>query len=92
MIKKLIASKSHEVNILNCLEELAELIQAVSKYERYRMLGKISELPKLRANVLEELSDTLISTEIIGTLFSFKPEELAGEIDSKMKRNLERIG
>ena len=91
MIRKLIDSKSHETNILNCIEEHVELIQAVTKYERYRVLGKYSKLPKLQDNVLEEIVDCKISLEILIEMFGFSKEDLQKKYDEKMKRNLERI-
>lgn len=91
MIKKLIESKPHQANILNCIEELSELVQAVSKHERYRLLGKISELPKLRQSVLEEVVDAKISIDIIIELFNIQGFEYTVEEKKKMKRNIERI-
>ena len=91
MINKLIESKSYQENIIMSLEELAELIQAITKYERCRMSGNIADLPRMRNEVLGELIDVSITSDIIKELFNFTPCELITARRKKMERNLKRI-
>lgn len=68
-------------------EECAELIQAVSKYQRAQDAGK----PILQAKtaLMEEVADVMIMIEQVTSVFSGKA--LSTIVDSKLDRQIERI-
>lgn len=76
------------------MEECGELIQAVSKYERYlnsKHPEKDSreiedEREKIRDNLIEEIRDMYISLEAIKHLYSIDDNELNGLIEKKLNK------
>lgn len=64
-----------------CMEEPAELIQAVSKDIR----GKLD-----RDNMIEEMADVMICLEMLKIMHQVKDEELQKWIDYKIDRQMER--
>ena len=92
MIKKLIESKSWVENIFNCIEEFSEVIKTLTKIERCRMSGTITNLPRLRRELLEERVDAELSIQAIDEMFEFTEHEIQEEREKKMKRNLARLG
>jgi NTP pyrophosphatase (non-canonical NTP hydrolase) len=82
MDKKLLAKAiaTHGINQLGIAqEELAELIQAISKFFRYR--DKESEL-----KIIEEMADVSIMLEQIKMLFNIPKEVLEDEIECKLDK------
>ena len=70
------------------IEECAELIQAVTKFERVRETGKAAAFE--RVNFIEELADVMIMCEqFAGSFFRDKP--LSVMIDRKLDRQLQRM-
>lgn len=97
-IKKLMVGRGEEWTYASCIEELAELIQALTKYKKIDSSGEnvtsdvMEDLKsKLRCDVLEEVIDVLVILEMIVKRFDFSAAELKKEYQIKMKRNLERI-
>lgn len=88
-----------QVNVLNCnicahgadfeagiaMEECAELIQAISKVRRY---GLISEY---KANLIEEIADVSIVTHELALMYGLSDNDIAKEIDRKIKRIKRRL-
>ena len=70
------------------MEECGELIQAVSKYERYLNSdnGGDDECEVLRNNLLEEIRDMYISLEAIKYLYSVDDNEINGLIEKKLNK------
>lgn len=64
-----------------CMEEPAELIQAVSKDIR----GRLD-----RDNMIEEMADVMICLEMLKIMHHVKDEELQKWIDYKIDRQMER--
>ncbi len=64
-----------------CMEEPAELIQAVSKDIR----GRLD-----RDNLVEEMADVMICLEMLKIMHHVKDEELQKWIDHKIDRQMER--
>lgn len=64
-------------------EELAELIQAISKY--------IREVPDARILVLEESADVIICIQNLKRVFNFTDEEIQTAIDVKVYREKKRL-
>lgn len=65
-----------------CMEEYAELSQAISKGLR----GKLN-----RDNLIEEMADVLICINILKQIYKISDAELDKMIDKKQLRNLGRI-
>lgn len=65
-----------------CMEECAELIQAISKEKR----GKIN-----RDNMIEEIADVLICIEMLKQMYSISDSEIDAWIKKKQKREVERM-
>ncbi|WP_061329981.1 hypothetical protein [Clostridium botulinum] len=66
------------------IEELAELQQAISKYQREPTIFNID-------HIAEEIADVYIILEELKHLFSIYEEEIEKQIDYKIKRELKRI-
>lgn len=66
-----------------CMEECAELIQAISKAKR----GKID-----RDNMIEEIADVLICIEMLKQMYMISDEKINKWIEKKQEREAERIG
>ncbi len=69
--------------LLQCCEECAELIQAVSKAKRYEGQSYID-------GVTEEITDVLIMIEQLKIIFGISAAEIENERERKLKR-LERM-
>ena len=65
-----------------CMEECAELIQAISKAKR----GKIN-----RDNMIEEIADVLICIEMLKQMYMISDEKINKWIERKQAREVERM-
>lgn len=65
-----------------CMEECAELIQAISKAKR----GKIN-----RDNMIEEIEDVLICIEMLKQMYMISDEKINKWIEKKQAREVKRI-
>ena len=65
-----------------CMEECAELIQAISKAKR----GKID-----RDNMVEEIADVLICIEMLKQMYMISDEKINKWIEMKQAREAERM-
>ena len=65
-----------------CMEECAELIQAISKAKR----GKID-----RDNMEEEIADVLICIEMLKQMYMISDEKINKWIEKKQAREAERM-
>lgn len=65
-----------------CMEECAELIQAISKAKR----GKID-----RDNMIEEIADVLICIEMLKQMYMISDEKINKWIEKKQAREAERM-
>lgn len=86
-----------DVRTTVCMEEFAELIQAISKLKRFNpedptnMVGR----NELIENLYEEMADALISFGLLVEIYGLKPSDLRRMIDHKvwrMKRKMEAQG
>ena len=75
-------------SLVQC-EELAELIQAISKIRRYQEGGDVP--PDAYDNLVEEVADTLIILEQIREMYDIPDHELQSTIDYKCARQEERM-
>lgn len=65
-----------------CMEECAELIQAISKAKR----GKID-----RDNMIEEIADVLLCIEMLKQMYMISDEKINKWIEKKQAREAERM-
>lgn len=65
-----------------CMEECAELIQAISKAKR----GKIN-----RDNMIEEIADVLICIEMLKQMYMISDDKINKWIEKKQAREAERM-
>lgn len=68
-----------------CMEESAELIQAISKIKR----SGIDE--KTRGHLAEEMADVLICIELLKKMYGVSEEDLTWWIEKKQNRINERM-
>ena len=74
---------------LQCCEELAELIFAISKMNRAVIRG--SDLEVARFNILEECADSIISIEQLKTMYGITDAEIQRMVDRKCRRIRKRM-
>ena len=65
-----------------CMEECAELIQAISKMKR----GKDN-----RDNLIEEVADVMICIEILKQVYGISDSEIQNYVCQKQNRSIERM-
>ena len=65
-----------------CMEECAELIQAISKMKR----GKDN-----RDNLIEEIADVMICIEILKQVYGISDNEIQNYVCQKQNRSIERM-
>lgn len=71
-----------EIQSTVCMEECAELIQAISKAKR----GKIN-----RDNMIEEIADVLICIEMLKQMYMISDKKINKWIEKKQAREAERM-
>ena len=73
-------------------EELAELIQAVSKLHRAKSFASTdNERDIARLNLIEEIADVVICIEQMMEIHEIGEDEIQGFIDGKCERQEERL-
>lgn len=82
IVKDSIDFYGKELQTTVCMEELAELIQAVSKEKR----GKHD-----KHNLVEEIADVSICLLILKEVYCISDEDLQSAIYSKQQREIERM-
>lgn len=80
-----------------CMEECAELIQAISKLKRYNPEDPTNKVGRseLIENLYEEMADVQICLDLLVEIYGLKPSDLRRMIDHKVwriKRKLEAQG
>lgn len=69
-----------------CMEECAELIQAISKVKRYGIMDIA-----YRLNLIEEIADVYICLEMLRQMYGIGFADIEEYIDMKQKRIMERM-
>lgn len=92
-----IARYGNEMQTTVCMEECAELIQAISKLKRYNPEDPTNNVGRseLIENLYEEMADVYICFDLLVEIYGLKPSDLRRMIDHKvwrMKRKLEAQG
>lgn len=85
VLEKAIKKYGVEKQLLVCMEEPAELIQAVSKVERY------PEDSTRMQDLIEEMADVTICLEYLMLIYNIRQEELDEWINRKVKRISKKI-
>lgn len=80
-----------------CMEECAELIQAISKLKRYNPEDPTNKVGRreLIENLYEEMADVQICFDLLIEIYGLKPSDLRRMMDHKVwriKRKLESQG
>jgi len=81
-IMELSVDKCGDKLITQCIQEMAELTQALTKYQ----LGDLN-----LANIIEEIGDVKITTEELIILFNTKYNNINSGVDRSICRKLERV-
>lgn len=81
ILKKNIEINGELTELIVLMEELAELTKEITKYIRYG---------NNRQAILEELADVMVMCRQLMLMLMIGEEELAEEIERKVKRQLER--
>ncbi len=75
-----------------CIEELSELIQALSKYQRlFGGQPPRKDKDTIRADIIEEIADVEIMLEQVREFLKIEPEEVSEIIDKKLDRTIRII-
>ena len=82
VIAKSVDHYGEEIQATVCMEECAELIQAISKAKR----GRID-----RDNMIEEIADVLICIEMLKQMYMISDEKINKWIEKKQVREVKRI-
>lgn len=91
---ELIADRyGYEPQSRQCIEEMAELTQAINKYWRKRNFGgNDRQIAEAEDAVLDEMADTLIMLWQLKYLLGFAEGPLAKRIEEKLNRQFKRMG
>lgn len=85
IMKKAIKKYGVEKQLLVCMEELAELVQAISKMERY------PDDEKYKEHLVEEMSDVLICLDYLALIYEIDESKIDEIWSKKLKRLKERM-
>ena len=92
IIEAAIAKLGEENQMRQTQEELAELIVAINKYERFIKNNRHPKLIKLaRRNIIEEMTDVLIMIDAVKNMLDIQDEEIKKVRDFKLNRLLNRL-
>lgn len=85
ILRKAIDTYGTEAQMMQCIEEMAELIQAINKYFR---ANTDEEMAKAYISVIEEISDVQIMLEQMRIVFGDKSvdEQITAKLDRLEKR------
>lgn len=87
-INKLIEKYGRETSVFVCMEELGELIQAISKCERSRLGDQCAENDI--DHLCEEIADTLICIRKLKLLYKLDSNRIKAWQNKKEKRTVKR--
>lgn len=82
VVKKSIEHYGADLQTVVCMEECAELIQAISKMKR----GKDN-----RDNLIEEMADVMICMDILKQVYGISDNEIQNYVCQKQNRSIERM-
>ncbi|MBY6800145.1 hypothetical protein FCV24_12830 [Clostridium botulinum] len=82
--RKIVESNGVTLQKFVAIEELAELQQAISKYQREQVIFNID-------NITEEMADVYIILEELKYICAIYDDEIKNQIGFKLERELKRI-
>ena len=92
-VRKILEFYGPDAQIRQCIEEMAELTQALCKYERVRGNGQPTTMTEEECynNIVEEIADVQVMLEQMKMYFlcSTQVEKI---MEQKVERQLERMG
>ena len=92
IIEAAIAKQGEEHQMRQTQEELAELIVAINKYERAIKNDECpSYIADTRKNIIEEMTDVLITLDAVKKILDIQDEEIKEVRDFKLNRLLNRL-
>ena len=92
IIEAAIAKQGEENQMRQTQEELAELIVAINKYERaIKNDGCPSHIAYARKNIIEEMTDVLITLDAVKKILDVQDEEIEHFRAFKLNRLLDRL-
>lgn len=74
-----------------CIEECAELIQAINKWDRAQSSGDPEKVKKAVGSIVEEIADVRIMLDQLTFLYGCN-DEVKRNMDEKINRQIVRIG
>lgn len=74
-----------EKTLLVCIEELSELIQAVTKMERY------PDEKERYENIIEEIADVVVSIQYLKKIYCITDNQINIQIGKKIRRQRMRM-
>lgn len=82
-----------DMQTTTCMEECAELIQAISKLKRYNPEDPNNKVSRneLIENLLEEMADVQICFNLLVAIYELRPSDLRRMIDHKMWRMKQKL-
>lgn len=80
-----------EKQILVCIEELSELIKAITKVERYIEDTDLVEKEHMIENVVEEIADVKIIIEYLKIIYGIEESEIEEWVENKIQRTKKLI-
>lgn len=97
-IQKIADTYGYDAQSRQCIEEMAELTQAINKYWRKDL--KCGQLTQLQVpigspqelSIIEEIADVEICLAQMKYLLAIREEDVNKIIEQKLDRQLERIG
>lgn len=87
-LNKIINSEEKDMMKVFVVKECSELIKAITKMERSK---GYSDYVKLRSNIIEEMSDIIISILLYIKENKIDEKELYEEMEIKMRRKIKEI-
>lgn len=84
-LEKSIKTYGAEKTLLVCIEELSELIQAVTKMERY------PDEKERYENIIEEIADVVVSIQYLKKIYCITDNQINIQIDKKITRQKIRM-
>ncbi len=92
-VKKIADFYGLNAQMYQLIEEMAELTQAINKYNRWHGVGQLVKQPHLTIinNVCEEIADVEIMLEEIKYLMGISENNLNLIKDAKLQRTIDRM-
>ena len=84
ILRKAIDTYGTEAQMMQCIEEMAELTVAINKYKRKVLYGEYPNSQKIIDNLIEEIADVKMCIEQM--CHFFKEYDVDAVLDKKMEK------